>query len=124
MAESMIIGHWNTTNDTFFLKLPLSKKIHLPGEIYALKRPRIAACLSTSPTDMDTEKKPELTNSLSFSEGEKGHTTTANLPTPNAALIQDAIEAIGMGRYQWQLMVSCGFGFVVDQVRADGISTA
>ena len=76
------------------------------------------------PTDMDTEKKTELTNSLSFSEGEIGHTTTANLPTPNAALIQDAIEAIGMGRYQWQLMVSCGFGFVVDQVRADGISTA
>ena len=70
---------------------------------------------------MDPEKKPELNNTLSLSEGEIGHTTTEHLPIPNAAVIQDAIEAIGMGRYQWQLMISCGFGFVVDQVRVDDI---
>lgn len=67
---------------------------------------------------METEKKPQLTNTLSCSEGEIGHPTTQHLPTPNVALVQDAIEAIGIGRYQWQLLVSCGFGFVVDQVRA------
>lgn len=65
---------------------------------------------------MDEEKKQELNNAPSVSEGEIGHKTTPESYTPNVILIQDAIETIGMGRYQWQLMVSCGFGFVVDQV--------
>lgn len=38
-----------------------------------------------------------------------------NLPDPNHVIVDNAIEVIGMGRYQWKLTVSCGFGFVVDQ---------
>lgn len=35
----------------------------------------------------------------------------------NEQIVSQAIEAIGMGRYQWSLAASCGFGFLVDQVR-------
>ena len=34
----------------------------------------------------------------------------------NLARVDDAIEAIGWGKYQWQLAITCGFGFLVDQV--------
>jgi len=34
----------------------------------------------------------------------------------NMRLLREAIDGIGMGRYQWQLFFTCGFGFVVDQV--------
>lgn len=34
----------------------------------------------------------------------------------NDAIIDDAIEVIGFGKYQWQLTFTCGFGFLVDQV--------
>lgn len=67
---------------------------------------------------MDTERKSELINASSCSEGKISHSSTEANLNPNEALVQDAIETIGMGRYQWQLMVSCGFGFVVDQVSA------
>lgn len=66
--------------------------------------------------NMDDEKKYELTNIPSVSEGQIDQKVSDSLPSSNVILIQDAIESIGMGRYQWQLMVSCGFGFVVDQV--------
>jgi hypothetical protein len=36
----------------------------------------------------------------------------------NEQIVSQAIESIGMGRYQWSLAASCGFGFLVDQVRA------
>lgn len=36
----------------------------------------------------------------------------------NEQIVSQAIEAIGMGRYQWSLTASCGFGFLIDQVRA------
>lgn len=66
---------------------------------------------------METEKKSELTHDTpSLLEGEISH--QASPPSNNVSLIQDAIEAIGMGRYQWQLMASCGFGFIADQVIA------
>lgn len=35
---------------------------------------------------------------------------------PAAVFISSAIETIGMGRYQWQLLFTCGFGYLVDQV--------
>ena len=35
----------------------------------------------------------------------------------NLGLVDETIEAIGFGKYQWQLTVTCGFGFLVDQVR-------
>lgn len=34
----------------------------------------------------------------------------------NHVLVTEAIEAIGFGKYQWQLTFTCGFGFLVDQV--------
>lgn len=34
----------------------------------------------------------------------------------NLARVDEAIEAIGFGKYHWQLVISCGFGFLVDQV--------
>jgi hypothetical protein len=36
----------------------------------------------------------------------------------NHEVINKAIEAIGFGKFQWQLTFSCGFGFLVDQVRS------
>jgi hypothetical protein len=41
---------------------------------------------------------------------------TVDAHETNQLVVHQAIEAIGMGRYQWQLLCSCGFGFVVDQV--------
>jgi hypothetical protein len=79
---------------------------------------------NTISKSMDSEKKYELTNTPSCLEGEICDHTPANSPGSNEALIQDAIEAIGMGRYQWKLMASCGFGFIADQVRPSGILTA
>lgn len=35
----------------------------------------------------------------------------------NLARVDEAIEAIGWGKYQWQLTITCSFGFLVDQVR-------
>lgn len=34
----------------------------------------------------------------------------------NILIVHHAIEAIGMGKYQWQLLTTCGFGFLIDQV--------
>ena len=34
----------------------------------------------------------------------------------NLLAVEEAMHAIGMGRYQWQLTASAGFGFLVDQV--------
>jgi hypothetical protein len=36
----------------------------------------------------------------------------------NLMLVDETIEAIGFGRFQWQLTLSCGFGFLADQVRS------
>ena len=33
----------------------------------------------------------------------------------NHEVINQAIQAIGFGKFQWQLTFSCGFGFLVDQ---------
>lgn len=35
----------------------------------------------------------------------------------NTAVFNNAIEELGFGRYQYQLFLTCGFGFLVDQVR-------
>lgn len=34
----------------------------------------------------------------------------------NGKVLAESIDQIGMGRYQWQLFCTCGFGFAVDQV--------
>ncbi|UNI24496.1 hypothetical protein JDV02_010236 [Purpureocillium takamizusanense] len=40
----------------------------------------------------------------------------------NLARVDDAIEAIGWGKYQWQLALTCGFGFLADQMLLVAIS--
>lgn len=52
-------------------------------------------------------EKP-VAHHLSHAEGE--------VENVNLALVAEAIEAIGFGKYQWQLTLTCGFGFLVDQV--------
>ncbi|KAF2148108.1 putative sugar transporter [Myriangium duriaei CBS 260.36] len=42
--------------------------------------------------------------------------------SPAEAAISRAIETIGMGRYQYQLLFTCGFGFIVDQMLLISIS--
>ncbi|KAF9883609.1 hypothetical protein FE257_003116 [Aspergillus nanangensis] len=65
---------------------------------------------------MDPDKKPEqLTHQPSLAEGTVSPPNAETCLELNQALIHNAIERIGMGRYQWQLMVSCGFGFIADQ---------
>jgi hypothetical protein len=34
----------------------------------------------------------------------------------NIFVVHHAIESIGMGKYQWQLLTTCGFGFLIDQL--------
>ncbi|KAE8361094.1 major facilitator superfamily domain-containing protein [Aspergillus caelatus] len=75
-------------------------------------------------SQMDTEKKSEeiITRKPSLAEGTVTSHQGANPPDFNQLAINHAIEAIGMGRYQWQLMVSCGFGFIADQMLLVSIS--
>ncbi|EQB50995.1 major facilitator superfamily transporter [Colletotrichum gloeosporioides Cg-14] len=40
----------------------------------------------------------------------------------NLRVIDEAVEAIGFGRFQWQLALSCGFGFLADQMLLVSIS--
>ncbi|KUL82554.1 hypothetical protein ZTR_09172 [Talaromyces verruculosus] len=40
----------------------------------------------------------------------------------NMLIVNHAIEAIGMGKYQWQLLTTCGFGFLIDQMLLVSIS--
>lgn len=44
------------------------------------------------------------------------HDAHGDLVTNNV-IVDETIEAIGFGKFQWQLTFSCGFGFLVDQVR-------
>ncbi|KAL4906962.1 hypothetical protein BDW74DRAFT_167020 [Aspergillus multicolor] len=47
---------------------------------------------------------------------------TVDVLASNQLVVDQAIDAIGMGRYQWQLLFSCGFGFLVDQMLLISIS--
>ncbi|PIG81617.1 sugar transporter [Aspergillus arachidicola] len=78
----------------------------------------------TTFSPMDTEKKSEeiITRKQSLAEGTVTSHQGANPPDFNQLAINNAIETIGMGRYQWQLMVSCGFGFIADQMLLVSIS--
>ncbi|KAE8319427.1 major facilitator superfamily domain-containing protein [Aspergillus transmontanensis] len=78
----------------------------------------------TTFSPMDAEKKSEeiITRKPSLAEGTVISHQGANPPDFNQLAINNAIETIGMGRYQWQLMVSCGFGFIADQMLLVSIS--
>ncbi|KAF7620793.1 putative sugar transporter [Aspergillus flavus] len=78
----------------------------------------------TTLSQMDAEKKSEeiITRKPSLAEGTVTSHQGANPPDFNQLAINNAIESIGMGRYQWQLMISCGFGFIADQMLLVSIS--
>ncbi|KXH45104.1 hypothetical protein CSIM01_01233 [Colletotrichum simmondsii] len=40
----------------------------------------------------------------------------------NLKVIEEAVEAIGFGKFHWQLTMSCGFGFLADQMLLVSIS--
>ncbi|KAK1637553.1 major facilitator superfamily domain-containing protein [Colletotrichum phormii] len=40
----------------------------------------------------------------------------------NLKVIEEAVEAIGFGKFHWQLSMSCGFGFLADQMLLVSIS--
>lgn len=48
----------------------------------------------------------------------EGSMSVVQIDKNNLDRVGEAIEAIGWGKYQWQLAVTCSFGFLVDQVRA------
>jgi hypothetical protein len=65
-------------------------------------------------TESIHEKKSEEMNRIKSARSVVQGTVDAH--ETNQLVVHQAIEAIGMGRYQWGLLCSCGFGFVVDQV--------
>lgn len=69
----------------------------------------------------DTEQELQLpAPQEKFEHGTVVAESLANAVDPNRAVVEHAIEAIGMGRYQVNMTILCGFGFVVDQAsRAD-----
>lgn len=75
---------------------------------------------SSTKTNTDEEQQPS-TPHKDVDPGILVSESTANVRDLNRSIVNHAIEAIGMGRYQWKLTVSCGFGFVVDQVRKTSI---
>lgn len=63
------------------------------------------------------DKQPdqhELAKMASRADGETE--VLQHLSSQNTAIINGLIEEIGFGRYQWNLFVTCGFGFMLDQV--------
>lgn len=39
----------------------------------------------------------------------------------NLKLVGESVDAIGFGKFQWQLTLTCGFGFLADQVCDESI---
>ncbi|KAI0170360.1 sugar transporter [Pestalotiopsis sp. NC0098] len=63
------------------------------------------------------DKQPdqhELAKMASRADGETE--VLQHLSSQNTAIINGLIEEIGFGRYQWNLFVTCGFGFMLDQM--------
>lgn len=75
-----------------------------------------------SETDEEKQKKLELGEpenqawSASFGEGEMENLKIGGGVDPvfeaKAAVINRALQHIGMGKYQWKLFALCGFGWV------------
>lgn len=68
---------------------------------------------SSTKTNTDEEQQPS-TPRKDIEHGILIPESIANVAHLNRSIVNHAIEAIRMGRYQWKLTVSCGFGFVVD----------
>ncbi|POR31849.1 Putative MFS-type transporter PB1E7.08c [Tolypocladium paradoxum] len=52
-------------------------------------------------------------------EGQRGHWSEYEI---KSKLINKAIQDIGMGRYNWQLFILCGFGWFADNLWLQGVS--
>lgn len=72
---------------------------------------------ATSGNPQPEAKEKTLHHASSSSYGEVIDPTGDDGVAVNLNRVDDAIESIGWGKYQWQLAVTCGFGFLVDQVR-------
>ncbi|KXJ91655.1 putative sugar transporter [Microdochium bolleyi] len=78
---------------------------------------------SDVPLSEKDAKAHQLTPQQSHVQGDMLSVGTSGNANPtNVLLAEEAIQAIGMGRYQWQLAVSAGFGFLVDQILLVSIS--
>lgn len=77
------------------------------------------SCTPTSVSDVEGSASYDLAAVSARAEAELHdfHYDAATLH--NVAVINNAIEMCGMGRYQWQMFFTCGFGFFVDQVREE-----
>lgn len=69
---------------------------------------------SSGETNTDQESQSPIPQK-EFALGTMVSESGTNLPDPNHVVVDNAIEVIGMGRYQWNLTVPCGFGFVGDR---------
>ncbi|KAH7126065.1 putative sugar transporter [Dactylonectria macrodidyma] len=67
--------------------------------------------------------KPPIERTSSQGQGSitPVHDAHGDLVTNNV-IVDETIEAIGFGKFQWQLTFSCGFGFLVDQMLLVSIS--
>jgi hypothetical protein len=61
---------------------------------------------------------------LGTSEAVNGELVTPNVPgldsvfVEQAALVNHAVQVIGMGKYQWGLFILAGYGWMCDQVES------
>ncbi|KAM0546949.1 hypothetical protein ACHAPJ_010609 [Fusarium lateritium] len=85
--------------------------------------------VSTDAASISDEKRESKTFGVPLNHvSSQGNGTVATLEGVDAAtlhnheVINKAIEAIGFGKFQWQLTFSCGFGFLVDQMILVSIS--
>jgi hypothetical protein len=74
---------------------------------------------TTSLSDVERSASVDLAAISTRTEAElhEFHYDAATLH--NVAVINNAVEVCGMGRYQWQMFFTCGFGFFVDQVHEE-----
>lgn len=64
---------------------------------------------------MSNLEEKKLDQAISVSSGALAG-DVEHLQRRNDETISRAIEGLGFGRYQWQMFLTCGFGFMLDQV--------
>ncbi|KAJ3275832.1 hypothetical protein HDU76_010580, partial [Blyttiomyces sp. JEL0837] len=57
-------------------------------------------------------------------DGDDHDDIALDLVSRDIAAVNEAIAKIGMGKYQWQLFILCGFGWFADNMWMQGISVA
>lgn len=65
--------------------------------------------------NMDEKNEPQSSRAKSKCEGQL-HEIAGTATSHNIAVVDNAIQTIGFGKYQIRLFFTCGFGFFVDQV--------